>query len=147
VYFDRFENKAQELGVADMIISAGAIPRDEIKDYLAAASVECHDLDGYGLSTASLEAMGAGVAVVAAVRPDNFGGITLRDGIDLWLVGDRNAAELADALNDALDDPDAAAVVGANGRELVARNFTIESVLDRHLDVLDRLVKGDALSG
>lgn len=141
VYFDAFETRAQELGVADMVISAGAIPRNEIKDYLAAASVECHDLDGYGLSTASLEAMGAGIPVVAAVRADNFGGITLRDGVDLWLVPDRDAAAVAAALNHALTDRAEAAEVGRAGRELVARNFTIESVVAKHLSVLEGLAR------
>jgi Glycosyltransferase len=147
VYYPVYETRAQELGVADMLISVGAVPRAEVKDYLAAAAVECHDLDGYGLGTASLEAMGAGVPVVAAVRPDNFGGLTLRDGEDLWLVGNRNPAEAAVALNHALDDRTVAARIGQAGRELVTRWFTIESVLERHLNVLDALVNGRPLPG
>jgi glycosyltransferase involved in cell wall biosynthesis len=142
VYFPRYETRAQELGVADMVISAGAIPRSEIKDYLAAATVECHDLDGLGLGTASLEAMGAGVPVIAAVRSDNFGGVTLRDGVDLWLVGDRDSGQVAAAINSALGDPDLAERVGRAGRELVAGHFTMDSVLQRHLDVLHDLARG-----
>lgn len=139
VYYPLYETRAQELGVADMLISVGAVPRTEVKDYLAAAAVECHDLDGYGLGTASLEAMGAGVPVVAAVRPDNFGGITLRDRVDCWLVGERRPDEVSLALAEVLDDPARAARVGAAGRELVTRNFTMDSVLGRHLDVLAEL--------
>jgi glycosyltransferase involved in cell wall biosynthesis len=141
VYYDRFETRAQELGVADMVINAGAVPRTEIKDYLAAAAVECHDLDGYGLGTASLEAMGAGVPVVVAVRPDNFGGLTLRDGVDLYLIGDRNPEQLATALNRALADRAQAERIGAAGRDLVRRHFTIEAVRDKHLKVLHELTE------
>ncbi len=53
----------------------GAVARADVPDYLAAADVETHDLQGYGLGTASLESMAAGVPVVAAVRPDNFPGV------------------------------------------------------------------------
>jgi len=146
-YFTRFETRAQELGVADMIISVGAVPRAEIRDYLAAATVECHDLDGYGLGTASLEAMAAGVPVVAAVRADNFGGITLHDGRDIVLVPARSPVELADALGRVLSDPTLAAEVGDGGRELVSKNFTIEAVLDRHLEVLESMAERGAGHG
>lgn len=142
VYFDRFETRAQELGVSDMVLSVGAVPREQVRDYLAAATVECHDLQGYGLGTASLEAMGAGVPVIAAVRPDNFGSVKLRDGTDCWLVRPGDPDQLAGALNRALDDPAAAAEVGRAGKKLVVAHFTLEAVIERYLGALEDLVGG-----
>jgi glycosyltransferase involved in cell wall biosynthesis len=143
VFVDGFETRARQLGVSDMVISTGAVPRDSIKDYLAAASVECHDLQGYGLGTASLESMAAGVPVVAAVRHDNFAGIELATGQNCWLVEPGDSDQLAAALIQALTDREHAHQVGLAGQELVAKNFTMDSVLQRHLDVLERLTADD----
>jgi glycosyltransferase involved in cell wall biosynthesis len=140
VYYDRYETRAEQLGVADMITSTGAVPRAEVKDYLAAATVEAHDLDGYGLGTASLEAMGAGVPVVAGVRPDNFAGVELADGRNLVLARPRDPESIAAGLIRLLGDRDLAAEVGRRGRELVAGHFTLQAVTEKHLSVLDSLV-------
>lgn len=142
VYYDAFAVRAAELSVHDMVISTGAVPRDEIPNYLAAADVESHDLQGYGLGTASLESMGAGVPVIAAVRTDNFPGVELIDGTNCWLVEQGDAASLARALIQALTEPGRRHQVGAAGRQLVTEHFTMESVLDQHLTVLDTLTSG-----
>ena len=144
VYVDAFETRAQELCVDDMVISTGAIPRHQVADYLAAASVESHDLQGYGLGTASLESMAAGVPVVAAVRHDNFGGVELRSGENCWLVGTDDPDGLAEALVTALTEPDLARRVGQSGQRLVEEHFTMAAVLEQHLSVLRALVEAAA---
>lgn len=140
VYYDRFVTRARELGVDGLVIAVGAVPRQEVADYLAAATVESHDLQGFGLGTASLESMAAGVPVVAAVRPDNFGNVTLASGVNCWLVEPGNPTDLAAALVQALTDPELAGRVGQAGRDLVAEHFTMDSVLARHLEALTKLV-------
>src|SRR5579859_630312 len=144
VFVDRFESRAQELGVDDMLVIVGAVAHHEIGDYLAAATVESHDLQGYGLGTASLEAMAAGVPVVAAVRPDNFGGVQLRSGENCWLVAPGDVDSLASALITALTEPETARRVGREGQELVRQHFTMDSVVGKHLAVLDELVRATA---
>lgn len=139
VYYDRFLTRAQELGVDDMVISTGAVPRSEMKDYLAAADVEAHDLQGYGFGTASLEAMGAGVPVIAAVDSDNFVNAPLVDGDNVWLVGLGDRQALADKLVYVLRHPDEAREVGTRGERFVEEHFTMESVIDRHLQSLEDL--------
>jgi glycosyltransferase involved in cell wall biosynthesis len=141
VFVDRFESRAQELGVDDIIISAGAVPHDRIRDYLAAARVESHDLQGYGLGTASLESMAAGVPVVAAVRSDNFGVVQLRSAENCWLVDPGDADQLAEALIAALSQTELAERVGNAGAELVNGHFTMASVLAKHLDALAGLAR------
>jgi glycosyltransferase involved in cell wall biosynthesis len=147
VYVDTFLTRARQLGVADMIISAGAVPHHEVASYFAAANVETHDLDGYGLGVASLEAMAAGVPVVAAVRRDNFPGVELRSGETCWLVDIGKSDQLASALATALSDRAAATAVGLAGQRLVRKHFTIDAVTRAHLDVFAGMKSERAGSG
>ena len=142
VYTDAYQQRARELKVEDLVVSTGAVPSIEIPDFLAAAAVESHDVQGYGLGTASLESMGAGVPVVAAVRRDNFPGVELISGRNCWLVPLENTGALADALVDAITHPDKRSEVGERGRELVLKHFTMDVVLERHLEVLSAIAGG-----
>jgi glycosyltransferase involved in cell wall biosynthesis len=142
VYDDRFLRRAAELGVTHAVRSIGEVPRHEVADHLAAATVECHE-SGWGLGTASLEAMGAGVPVVAPVEAGNFPGIDLTGRV--LLVPGRRAVDargdaLASVISAALADPGATRDVARAGADLVRRHFTMDSVLDRHLAVLRGLV-------
>ena len=112
VYYDVFLERARELGVSHAVLAVGAVARADVPDYLAAADVEAHDLQGYGLGTASLESMAAGVPVVAAVRPDNFPGVRLVSGQDLVLVPVGDVQALAAAVVELLGDPGRRAGIG-----------------------------------
>jgi glycosyltransferase involved in cell wall biosynthesis len=142
VNYDAFRRRADELGVGAHIVCTGSVPRDDVAAYLAAADVECHDLQGLGLGTASLEAMFAQVPVVAAVRPDNFPGIDLRSGENITLVPIGDADALAAAICDLLDSPAAARHIAMAQRELVAKHFSMEAVTREHLSELADLVYG-----
>ena len=141
VYYDVFLRRAEVLGIADRVGAVGAVAKDVIPDLLAAADLESHE-QGDGLGTATLEAMAAGVPVVGWGRVDNFPGVTLTDGRELWLTRRGDVAGLADRLNRVLDDPVAARATGARGRVLVEERFTLERVLDQHLDTLSELAAG-----
>ncbi|MEV6524092.1 glycosyltransferase family 4 protein [Longispora sp. NPDC051575] len=141
VYYDKFLKLAEELGVRHAIVTTGAVPKSEIPAYVAAADLETHDLDGFGLGTAALEAMGAGCPVVAAVRPDNFPGIGLRDREHLYLTPVGDTAALADTLVEVLTDSDRARAVGLGGQRLIHERFTLDSVLKSHLETLESMVR------
>lgn len=148
VYHDEFLSIADELGVRHAVQAVGARPQREIPDYLAAAAVEVHELEGQGFGTASLEALAAGVPVAAGVRADNFIDVPLVDGKHLFLVPGRGVdderadiAALSDVLNGILDDTRAArAAVSANAHELVQSHFSIARVAEAHLAALQRMV-------
>jgi glycosyltransferase involved in cell wall biosynthesis len=135
VYYRPFLDRAKELGVDHAVLSLGRVAKSEIPDYLAAATVESHE-QGLGLGTATLEAMAAGVPVVAPARADNFPGIALEDGRTLFLCPTDDPAALAQRLVAALTDPAVAKEVSAGGQELVGAHFTLRRVVDRHLAVL-----------
>ncbi len=147
VHHDNFLHVADELGVRDHILCVGAVPAPEIPDYLAAGDVEAHDLQGYGLGTASLEAMLSGTPVVAAVRSDNFRGINLVNGENIVLVSEGRPAELCGAISRILSDPESGTQIGRRQIELVESSFSLEAVTKAHLDVFDRLHHGVPESG
>ncbi len=142
LYYELFLQRARQLGVEDAVVTVGAVPKTEIRHYLAAAAVEAHDLQGYGLGTASLESMAAGVPVVAAVRPDNFPGVELLSGSNCVLVPVGEPAALAREIAWLLEDDEARTRIGAAGRRLVAEHFTMDGVLEKHLGVLGALAAG-----
>jgi glycosyltransferase involved in cell wall biosynthesis len=139
VYDDRFLHLAEELGVRDRLIVTGGVHREEVPSYVAAADVEGHDFQNYGLGTASLEVMAAGVPVVCVVRTDNFPGLELRSWENLVIVPRDDPRALAEAIVRLLDDPNLARRVGEGQRQLMLDHFSIDSVATKHLDLYARL--------
>ncbi|MEO6090549.1 MAG: glycosyltransferase family 4 protein [Umezawaea sp.] len=139
VYFDAFLKRAAELGVEKSVITTGAVPKSDIPHYLAASQVECHEMQGYGFGTASLESMAAGVPVVAAVREDNFLDIKLVDRHNVHLVPLGDVATVAARLIETIKDPEESRHISESAVELVDKFFTMDAVLTKHLEVLSDL--------
>jgi glycosyltransferase involved in cell wall biosynthesis len=134
VYDDRFLLRARSLGVDDCIISVGEVRHDQVRDYVAAAQVECHDTQGYGLGTASLEVMGSGVPIVSVVDEDNFPGTELISGTHLVRC-EPDSDSLAKGLIELLSAPELAARVAKGARRLIEETFELPRVVDRYLDL------------
>jgi glycosyltransferase involved in cell wall biosynthesis len=147
VYDDRFLHRAETLGVRDHIMLIGGVPRTEVPSFVAAADVEIHDLQGHGLGTASLEVLGAGVPVVAVVRPDNFPGISLRSWENIVLVQPDDPRSLADAIVHLLDDPELARRIAAGQQQLVQDHFTVDVVTDAHIAMYERVLASSYPTG
>jgi 1,2-diacylglycerol 3-alpha-glucosyltransferase len=142
VYDDRFLRLADELGVRDNVIVTGGVARDAVPAFVAAADVEGHDFQGYGLGTASLEVMAAGVPVVSVVRPGNFPGIRLQSWRNIVIVPPDDPESLAEAIIRLLDDREVARRVADGQRELIAEHFSVDAVTDRHADLYAALIRG-----
>jgi glycosyltransferase involved in cell wall biosynthesis len=140
VYDEQFLRRADELGVRDNLVVTGGVPREAVPRYVAAADVEGHDFQGYGLGTASLEVMAAGVPVVSIVRDDNFRWVRLRSWDNVVIVPRDDAQAMAEAIVRLLDDRDLARHVGEGQRGLIRDHFSLDAVTDRHLDLYERLV-------
>lgn len=140
VYYDVFLRRAEELGIAYAVRPLGAVPKSSIPHLLAAATLESHE-QGDGMGTATLEAMAAGVPVVGWGRLDNFPGVPLQDGGEVLLTHRGDVPGLAQRLLRVLDDPDAAWEMGERGRALIDAHFTLDRVLDAHLDTFADLLR------
>jgi glycosyltransferase involved in cell wall biosynthesis len=143
VYDDRFLTRAIELGVREHLLLTGSVPKNEVPLYMAAADVGAHDLQGYGLGTANLEFMAAGVPVVSVVRPDNFPGIQLKSGENIVIAPPDDPLALASMIAQLLDQPLSAARIGEAGKNLVREFFSLDVIVERHVELYDRLAAGE----
>lgn len=140
VYYDAFIKRAAELGASDAVIAPGAVPKDDVPSYFAAADIVAHDLQGGGCGTASLEAMAAGRATIATVTETNFPGVDLRNWENAILVKPNDPADLAAALIRLLEDPQERETIAKRQRELIHGHFTMDVVTRQHLDAFDRML-------
>lgn len=139
VYHDAFLKRAEELGVADAIIVTGAVPKEDVPSYFAAADIVTHDLNG-GCGTASLEAMLSGTATIASVAEDNYPGIELRNGENILLVRPDDSEAVANIVLELLDDPEKRALVAQRESAMVRANFGLDVVAEDHLRTLEKMV-------
>ena len=113
-------------GLEGRVDFAGAIPRENIRDRLAAADAFVLPSRYEGMSNAALEAMEAGLPLLLT----QCGGIdTYVDETIGWLSEPEDSDSLFDALCRLLDAPDSELLVmGRRARSLVERNFEIGAV-------------------
>ena len=136
VYHDAFLRRADELGVRHALVVKGAVPREDVPSYFAAADIVTHDLNG-GCGTASLEAMLSGTATIASVAEDNYPGIDLRNGENVLLVPPDDPAAVASTVLGLLDDPARRAEIARRQSALVRGGFALDVVAKEHLRILE----------
>jgi glycosyltransferase involved in cell wall biosynthesis len=113
---------AASLGLEDAVHFLG--PRRDIPDLLHALDIFVLPSHSEGVSLALLEAMAAGLPVVATA----VGGLpeVVTDGVTGLLVSPKDPEALADALARLLSDPAWAAQLGQNARRHVRENFSLD---------------------
>jgi glycosyltransferase involved in cell wall biosynthesis len=139
---DSFLIRAAELGVADSVIAIGQVPHNELPSYFQAADLECHDLQGYGLGTSTLEVMAAGVPVVAVVEEDNFPGIEFVNGRDIAMAKIDDPSDLANSIADVLTNPSLSQSLSAGEQDFVRKYFDLEAVTNQHEDLYKSVIEG-----
>ena len=118
----------------------GALSRAAATERLASADVFCLPSIYEGMPLAILEAMAAGLPVVATAVCGNPEAVVA--GETGLLVPAESAEALAAALLDLLADPVRRRRMGEAGRRRVAERFVIERVAAAHLALLRRLIGG-----
>jgi glycosyltransferase involved in cell wall biosynthesis len=125
---DEYLRRANELGVADLLVMPGQLLRDDVAKAIASADVYCvpsvHDASGNvdGLPNALLEGMAAGRAVVAsdvAGIPD-----VIRSGEHGMLVPEGDVGALSQAIASLIDAPATAQRLGQNARRRIVEELT-----------------------
>jgi glycosyltransferase involved in cell wall biosynthesis len=119
---------ARDLGIAERVVFAGW--RDDVTRSLRGCEVFVHASRlGEGLPNAVLEAMMAGLPVVAT----DVGGTreAVVEGETGFLVGARDVPALAERVSRLLEDPELARRLGARGLEVAREKFSIEAMVAR----------------
>lgn len=130
-YSDYFSREAQRRDLPIRLV--GSVP--DPRPYLAAADLYVHPSWSEGMSNAILEAMAAGLPVLAT----DVGGTSEALAGTGVLVQPRNPTDLAEALDRLLRQPEVLTRMAAASRAR-ADDFRVERCVTAHLDVYRRVI-------
>ncbi|MFP3941976.1 MAG: glycosyltransferase, partial [Thermoanaerobaculia bacterium] len=138
----RLEDEIRRRGLDGTVRLVGVVPEEEVArrleeaDLFVLPSVVAPDGQMEGIPVALMEALAAGVPVVAS----DLSGVPelVEDGRTGLLVPPGDAAALATAVERLVRDPELAARLAAAGREWVERAFRLDDTVGRLGELLDR---------
>lgn len=136
-YRKALEEQIETRGLLGRVVLAGVF--DTVDELLAAADLFVLPSREEGMSLALLEALAAGVPVVASDIPGNRQ--LIAHGQQGLLVPLDDATALASTLLQILKDPLWAAGLAAAGRALVEQQFSLATMADAHLALFDDLLR------
>jgi glycosyltransferase involved in cell wall biosynthesis len=130
------EEEVRRLGLESAVELLGE--RDDVPELLGTADVFVLSSNSEGLPLSILEAMAAGLPVVAS----NVGGVSevVLDGDTGLLVPPGDAQSFAAAIERLLEDPVLRGRLGEAGRIRVAEHFDLAAVHQAHLDLYRRVL-------
>jgi glycosyltransferase involved in cell wall biosynthesis len=134
------EARAAELGLCGHVMLAGS--RADASDIIASADVLVHSSMREGLPLVLLEAMLLGVPVVAL----DASGVAdvVRDRETGLLVRSREPMSVADAVEEMVQDESLRHRVVAAAAGLVARDYSVSTMVDGHVELYHELVRARA---
>jgi len=111
--------------------------RDDLTDLLACLDLVVHPARMEGLGVSLLQAASAGVPIVAS----RVGGIpeAVRDGENGLLVSPGDTLALREAIDRLITDPELRHTLGAGGQALMAREFSVDTMVEGNLAVYHEL--------
>lgn len=135
-YFEELQTLVRSLNLSDHFHFAGGVTN--LREHLAAADVFVLPSRSEGFSNAIIEAMAAGLPVVAT----NVGGNAeaVQNGVSGYIVPSEDPAALAAAILQLLNDPTQAKAMGEAGRHLAAEKFTTEAMMTQTTTTYRRLL-------
>lgn len=136
-YRQQLNALAERLNVTDRVIFIGQ--RKDVPAILKEANLSVLPSLSEGLSNSLLEAMAAGLPIVATDVGGNPS--VVRDGATGILIPARDPAALCRAMIQVLESPDLAKRFGKAGRERVIAHFSLESMVRRTQDLYQELMQ------
>jgi len=134
------EQRAQQLGIAQQVRFLGV--REDVNELLLAADIFVQPSLWEGLSLALLEALLAGLPVLAT-RVEGVVDV-VEDGRSALLVPPNDATALATAIARLLKDADLRKVLGLVGQQRVKARYSVELMCQAYEDLLNKLVKNES---
>lgn len=127
----KLETLARELGVAGNVDFLGF--RNDVSELLAKTDVFLMSSHHEGISIAILEAMCAGLPVIAT----RVGGVaeTVQHGVTGLLVADNDEQGMAQAMQDLITSGSERRRLGEGGKALMHREFSIGNTADRYYQI------------
>ncbi len=134
------ESQAARLGVDDTVIFPGFV--EEIRELFACLDIFVIPSIAEGLSITTIEAMAAGLPVIAS----QVGGLPelVKDGETGFLVEPRNPEKLAEAVLRLLGDRDKCELFGQNARSFAGVRFNTEAMIDRTSRVYKAILRNSS---
>ncbi len=135
---NQLRDQASSLGLGDTVQFAGF--RDDLDNFMACFDIFVHPALAEGLGVATLKAAAAGVPVVGF----DAGGLpeAIVDGETGILVAPADVAALRAALVTLLDNPDLRQRLGAAGRKRMQTEFSIDTMVTRHIALYESILNG-----
>lgn len=135
--FDQMVALRDELGLGDRVEFRDVSWDERAADLIAGFDVYVLPSRNEGLPVSVMEAMLAGVGIVAT----DVGGLReeLTDGETGRIVPSEDPVALAKAIDELLSDPVRRAEMGRRAREDALERFTVEATVTRYCDLYDRL--------
>lgn len=134
----RFESMAAAMGLADRFIFTGLVPPERVADYVGIMDALAHLSYREGLPRALPQAMAAGKPVIA-YDCDGAGEVCM-SGETGFLIRPGDLAGLVNAIGSLADDPKLRRQLGAAGREMALREFSIERLVEGQYEVYQELL-------
>lgn len=130
--------RAQERGIEASVRFVGS--RTDVPDLLRASDLFVHPSREEGFSNAILEAMTAGLPVVACDIGGNPEAVV--DGKTGRLVPSRNAAAFASTVAELLADPEKRKAMGEAGRHRTTERFSLDRMVEEMESLYESLARG-----
>lgn len=131
------QDLSSSLDINDQVVFTGYI--DNIPEFLSCLDIFVVPSIAEGLSITTIEAMTAGLPVIAS----NTGGLPelVRHGETGLLVEPRNPQGIADAVEKLLNDPRKSEMMGRSGRNAAAIQFSSKTMIKRTCEVYGEILK------
>lgn len=135
---EEIEAEARRTGVADNLVFAGLVPREEVPDYVGAMDILAHTSLREGLARVLPQAIAMGVPCVA-VDLDGSPEVVI-DGETGFLVPPKDGPRLAAAISKLVGDSELRDQLAAGGRRVVDPRFRAEKMVADIASVYEDLV-------
>lgn len=124
--------KIKEFGLTENVIIIGHV--ENVSDYLKIVDIFIHSSKGEGCSNAILEAMAAGLPIIASDTGGTSEIVTKENG---FLFEYKNQAQLTHCIKDLLTDNNKARNMGSHSLRIIKERFTIEAMMKNYYCIIN----------